>query len=68
MVLSFLKQHLQPDVIHGIALMPTHSGHDLSSVKGLGEGPRQQSTWVGHVQLLRSIAEQEVRLGLLGEQ
>ncbi|QNJ03404.1 hypothetical protein SynPROSU1_01806 [Synechococcus sp. PROS-U-1] len=37
MFFSFLKQQLQPDVIHGIALMPTHSGHDPSSVKGPGE-------------------------------
>ncbi|ABB35271.1 hypothetical protein Syncc9605_1522 [Synechococcus sp. CC9605] len=32
MFFCLLKQLLQPDVVHGVALMPTHSGHDPSGV------------------------------------
>ena len=37
MLFSLLKQLLQPDVVHGVVLMPTHSGHDPSSVKGASD-------------------------------
>ena len=68
MFFSLLKQQLQPDVIHGSALMLTHSGHDRWSVKGPGQRNSVESACMGNVQFFRAVAEQEICFGLLREQ